>query len=83
MKMAKKKVADAVQNVASKVRFLSSSSSSFFFSLFLSSLSLSIPVLFFCNAALEFTQRGRRMSAICSDQRPAIRLLHSLYETGE
>jgi hypothetical protein len=80
--MAKKKVADAVQNVASKVRFLSSSSS-FFFSLFLSSLSLSIPVLFFCNAALEFTQRGRRMSAICSDQRPAIRLLHSLYETGE
>ncbi len=82
MKMAKKKVADAVQNVASKVRFLSSSSS-FFFSLFLSSLSLSIPVLFFCNAALEFTQRGRRMSAICSDQRPAIRLLHSLYETGE
>ncbi len=82
MKMAKKKVADAVQNVASKVRFLSSSSS-FFFSLILSSLSLSIPVLFFCNAALEFTQRGRRMSAICSDQRPAIRLLHSLYETGE
>jgi hypothetical protein len=80
--MAKKKVADAVQNVASKVRFLSSSSS-FFFSLILSSLSLSIPVLFFCNAALEFTQRGRRMSAICSDQRPAIRLLHSLYETGE
>jgi hypothetical protein len=80
--MAKKKVADAVQNVASKVRF-SSSSSFFFFSLFLSSLSLSIPVLFFCNAALEFTQRGRRMSAICSDQRPAIRFLHSLYETGE
>jgi hypothetical protein len=79
--MAKKKVADAVQNVASKVRFSSSASSSIFS--FLSSLSLSIPVLFFCNAALEFTQRGRRMSAICSDRRPAIRVLPSLYETGE